>query len=178
MKFLSRLIFITLLGAGIGMFHQARQKRMPRVQVADEKQILLIGNGTEIESLDPHMVTGQPEHRIISAVFEGLVAPGAEDPDADAPGVAESWESADMQHWTFHLRKDEVWSDGTPLTAKDFLYAWQRILSPELGSQYAEMLYLLKGAASFNKGETKDFSSVGVKTVPNHSTGKSRRPVK
>jgi oligopeptide transport system substrate-binding protein len=169
MKFLSRLIFITLLGAGIGMFHQARQKRMPRVQVADEKQILLIGNGTEIESLDPHMVTGQPEHRIISAVFEGLVAPGAEDPDADAPGVAESWESADMQHWTFHLRKDEVWSDGTPLTAKDFLYAWQRILSPELGSQYAEMLYLLKGAASFNKGETKDFSSVGVIAPDEHT---------
>lgn len=169
MKLSPRLILIPLLAAGIWLFHQSRQDRPSRIQVADENQVLLIGNGTEIESLDPHMVTGQPEHRIISAVFEGLVGPDAVDPDADAPGVAETWESSDMQNWTFHLRKDAVWSDGTPLTAQDFLYAWQRILSPELASQYAEMLYLLKGAAAFNKGQTKDFSTVAATAPDDHT---------
>lgn len=169
MTWLKRFLVLALLVAGAVWFHQVRGHRLPRVAMADAQHILLLGNGTDLESLDPHMCTGQPEHRVITSLFEGLVAPDPGNPDADAPGVALSWDSPDFQNWTFHLRHDATWSDGTPLTAQDFLYAWQRILSPELAAQYAEMLYLLKGAPAFNKGETKDFSTVGA-TAPDDYT--------
>ncbi|MCB1225628.1 MAG: peptide ABC transporter substrate-binding protein [Verrucomicrobiales bacterium] len=158
----SRLLWIPFLVVGVGLFHHWRQSRPSRVAQADEAGILLIGNGTDIESLDPHMATGQPEHHVITTLFEGLVAPAADDPDADAPGVATHWQSADFITWTFHLREDALWSDGTPLTSADFLYSWQRILSPALASDYAPMLYLMKNAQAYNEGRLTDFAEVGA----------------
>ncbi|MCE9520280.1 MAG: peptide ABC transporter substrate-binding protein, partial [Verrucomicrobia bacterium] len=163
------LAAFAILVAGVISFHRERQTRPARVKLAADKGILLIGNGTDIETLDPHMANGQPEHFVITSLFEGLVAPDAEDPDMNAPGVALSWESQDFVKWTFKLRPEARWSDGKPITADDFIYAWKRILSPELASDYAEMLHLLKGAADFNKGNTKDFSTVGVKALDAHT---------
>ena len=163
MPWVLRVILPALLLGGLFLLHQQRQQRPSRVARATDQRTLLIGNGTDIESLDPHLVTGQPEHWVITSLFEGLVAPAADNPDAEAPGVAESWSSPDFQTWTFKLRPDAQWSDGTPITSADFLYSYQRILSPELGSHYAEMLHLMKGAAAFHRGETTDFSTVGVR---------------
>ena len=84
-------------------------------------QILNLGNGAEPEGLDPHVVTGVPEHNILAALIEGLVA---EDPKDlhPVPGVAERWEkSEDGLIWTFYLRKDAKWSSGDPVTAEDFV---------------------------------------------------------
>jgi oligopeptide transport system substrate-binding protein len=67
--------------------------------------------------------------------------------------------------YTFHLRNDAKWSNGDRLKAGDFVFSYQRILSPNLGSEYAYMLYCVKGAESFHKGEVKDFSAVGVVAV-------------
>jgi oligopeptide transport system substrate-binding protein len=169
MIWIKRLLLAALCLAAVLAFHHLRQQRPQRASVAAESGTLLIGNGTDIESLDPHLVTGQPEHHVITTVFEGLVAPGADDPDSDAPGIATSWSSPDFQTWTFKLRPEAAWSDGNPITSADFLYAFQRILSPELGSYYAEMLHLMKGAAAFNRGETTDFTTVGVSAPDPHT---------
>jgi oligopeptide transport system substrate-binding protein len=169
MIWIKRSLLAALCLAAVLALHHLRQQRPQRVTIATENRTLLIGNGTDIESLDPHLVTGQPEHHVITTVFEGLVAPGADDPDSDAPGVATSWSSPDFQTWTFQLRPDALWSDGTPITSADFLYAFQRILSPELGSYYAEMLHLMKGAAAFNRGDTTDFTTVGVRAPDPHT---------
>lgn len=169
MIWMKRLLLTALCLLAVVVFHHLRQQRPQRVTAAGEARTLLIGNGTDIESLDPHLVTGQPEHHVITTVFEGLVAPGADDPDSDAPGIAHSWSSPDFQTWTFKLRPEAVWSDGTPITSADFLYAFQRILSPELGSYYAEMLHLMKGAATFNRGDTTDFSTVGASAPDPHT---------
>ncbi len=169
MTWITRLIIIAALVAGVWGFDALRKTRPERVKLADENGVLLVGIGTDIETLDPHIATGQPEHFVIVSLFEGLVAPGVNDPDANEPGVALSWESQDQVTWRFKLRPEAKWSDGTPITSHDFLYAWQRILSPELASKYGEMLHLLKGAAAFNKGETKDFSTVGVKAPDDHT---------
>jgi oligopeptide transport system substrate-binding protein len=160
-----RILILAALIAGVVWFDHSRSQRPQRVQVAGENGVLLLGNGTDIETLDPQMATGQPEHHVITTIFEGLVAPAADDPDKDAPGVAASWEHRDFITWTFKLQPEARWSDGTPITSQDFLYAWQRILSPDLGSDYAPMLYLMKGAEAFHKGETKDFSTVGAKAL-------------
>lgn len=169
MPWVFRVFVLALLLGGLLLLHRQRQQRPSRVALASQNRTLLIGNSTDIESLDPHLVTGQPEHWVITSLFEGLVAPDAANPDAEAPGVAESWSSPDFQTWTFKLRPDARWSDGAPLTSADFVYSFQRILSPELGSHYAEMLHLMQGAEAFHRGETTDFSRVGVRAPDPHT---------
>ncbi len=127
--------------------------------------ILHMNNASEPENLDPHTVTGVPEHFILSALFEGLVNLAA-DGHTIVPAAAESWEvSEDGLTYTFKLREDGKWSDGSPVTTADFLYAWERILTPALGSDYTSMLYPMKNARAFQEGKITDFSQVGAKAI-------------
>ena len=140
--------------------------REREVDVAAKNGILLFGNGTEPKSLDPHLVTGVPENHIISSLLEGLIAYHPTNDLEPEPGVAESWQhNEDFTVWRFKLRDDARWSNGEPVTAGDFVYSWQRILSPELGSEYAEMLYVIRNGKEFHQGKTKDFGQVGVKAL-------------
>jgi oligopeptide transport system substrate-binding protein len=107
-------------------------------------------NGTEPKTLDPHLMTGQPEGRIASELFEGLTRRDAKSM-RPAPGVAERWElSPDGLRYTFHLRANARWTDGSPVTAEDFVYSWKRVLSPKLGSEYAYILFPVRFAEAFN----------------------------
>ena len=107
------------------------------VQLA-EKQTLVRNNGAEVQSLDPHKIEGVPESNVNRDLFEGLLVTDVE--GHPAPGVAEKWENKDFKVWTFHLRKDAKWSDGTPVTAEDFVYSWQRLGNPNTASPYARYL--------------------------------------
>ena len=136
----------------------------PPVEESIESKILYLGNGTEPKDLDPHTVTGVPESKILMALIEGLVIrhPEGKDP---LPGMAKQWQiSSDGKEYTFFLR-DAYWSNGDPVTAQDFVYAWNRMLLPSLGSQYPDMLYDIVNAEEFNKGLITDFSLVGVKAL-------------
>jgi oligopeptide transport system substrate-binding protein len=131
----------------------------------NSEQTYVFNNGAEPKTLDPHKMTGVPEHRIAMAMFEGLVNmhPATLQP---IPGCAEWWESnADGTVYTFHLRPKMTWSNGDPLTAADFVWSWQRALEPETLSQYADMFFAVEGAEDFNTGKTKDFGKVGVKAL-------------
>ena len=121
---------------------------------SDDISEFIIGNGAEPESLDPHLVSGVPEHRIMMGLFEGLVVPDPENARA-IPGVAESWEvSDDGTMYTFYLREDAVWSDGTPITAQQFVDSWLRILDPELAASYAWFPSIfLEGGEAYNAGD-------------------------
>lgn len=132
---------------------------------AGERRALRVGNGTEVQGLDPHTVTGIPEHRVLGTLFEGLVDvdPGTLEP---IPAVAESWTvSEDGRVYTFHLRDSARWSNGDAVTAGDFAYAWQRILTPALASEYGYMLHCIENARAFHEGRLSDFGQVGVKVV-------------
>lgn len=136
-----------------------------QVQLGGE---FVVSNGTEPESLDPHLIQGEPEHRLNYAFFEGLVENDPKSANA-IPGLAESWEiSDDATVITFQLRKS-TWSDGTPLTTKDVLYSWQRELDPTTGSPYAWFPQMfIKGAAEFSKGEIS-FDEIGVKALDDYT---------
>jgi oligopeptide transport system substrate-binding protein len=111
------------------------------VQLA-EQQSIVINNGTEVASLDPHKVEGIPESNIILNLLEGLVSTDAN--GHVVPAAAAQWENQDFKTWTFHLRPDAVWSDGSPVTAQDFVYSWQRLADPKTGSPYASYLQYAK----------------------------------
>lgn len=136
---------------------------------ATRNGILLYGNSSEPPSLDPHLNTANNGNNIITALIEGLITYHPSNDNLPEPGVAESWETEDSQNWIFHLRENARWSNGDPVTAHDFVYSYERMLSPALGAKYAQLLYLLKNAQEFNEGTLTDFSQVGAKALDDHT---------
>jgi oligopeptide transport system substrate-binding protein len=123
------------------------------------------GNGTEPQSLDPHIATGVPEHKIIIALMEGLVLKDRKTLEP-RPGVAKSWEiSDDGRVYTFHLRDNARWSNGDPHNAHDYVWSWWRALQPALGNLYAYMYFSIENAKEYYEGEISDFEQVGVKAL-------------
>ena len=160
--FCMTLCALVLFAAGCG-------KRETRVSSGDREQILYVGNGTEPQDLDPNIITGVQEFHILMSLLEGLVA---EDPVDlhPVPGVAESWESSpDGKIWTFHLRKNAKWSNGEPVTARDFFESYKRILSPGLASEYSYMHYIVHNAQAYNEGKIKDFNQTGYKVLDDYT---------
>jgi oligopeptide transport system substrate-binding protein len=140
-------------------------KRATNVERGLIDQELYIGIGSEPEALDPHIVSGVTEHYVLLSLFEGLTTVHPETLEI-LPGVAESWVVApDGLSYTFFLDPKARWSNGDPVTAGDFLFSYERILSPKLGAPYAYMLYSIRGAEAFNKGLSDDFSSVGLEAI-------------
>jgi len=140
-------------------------RRETRVEIADREQVLLKGNGTEPQELDPYLVTGVPEDQILLSLFEGLVT---EDPVDlhPVPGVAKSWDvSSDGKIYTFHLRENAKWSNGDPVTARDFLESYKRMLTPSLAAEYSYMHFVVKNAEAYNQGKITDFSQVGYQVL-------------
>ena len=136
-----------------------------RVAAGDRTQTIHVGNLAEPSDLDPQLITNANDAQIVLGLMEGLTAMDPKDAHP-IPGVAEKWEvSADSLTWMFHLRADARWSNGDPVIARDFAYAFQRILSPGLASEYAALLYCLRGAESFNTGKSADFATVGVRVL-------------
>ena len=119
-----------------------------------------------VTSLDPQTASNSAAELVISSLFEGLCRI---DEDGKAiPGVARSWEAnSDSTEFTFHLRRNAQWSDGTPLTAQDFVYGITRALSPATGSTPGDLL-LIRGAKSFAAGEG-DASTLGVVAEDEHT---------
>jgi oligopeptide transport system substrate-binding protein len=113
--------------------------------------VLNRGNGPEPKSLDPGLTDGIWEAQILGDMLLGLTTEDAE--SKPIPGAAESWEtSEDGLTWTFHLR-DHTWSDGVPVTADDFVFAWRRVLDPKTAAPYAYYLYPIKNARDVSSGK-------------------------
>lgn len=131
------------------------------------KNALRYSAGAEPQTLDPRKSTGLPEANIEAQIFEGLTAIGPN--GQPVPAVAESWTiSADGLHYKFFLRKNARWSNGDPVAAKDFEYAWKSALNPKLASEYAYQLYYLKNGEAYNKGFC-DETQVGVNALDAHT---------
>lgn len=140
-----------------------------RETVADRacrERTLLVGNSAEPKALDPQLVTGVPEHKVISALFEGLVADDPASDEAMPPGAALRWESNESNdRWVFHLRRDGRWSDGAPVTSHDFVFSYHRMLHPLLAAHYAGMVYFLQNAEAYNK-DRRGFILFGINPQP------------
>ncbi len=135
------------------------------VEVGNREKILHVGNGAEPRDLDPQIITAMTDSWLCQTLFENLVVP---DPQTGKPkgAAALRWEiSDDGLTYTFHLRPAAKWSNGDPVTAEDFRWSYERMLTPELATEYSYMHWVVKNAEKFNKGELKDFKQVGF-SVP------------
>ena len=130
--------------------------------------VLTYNNAAEPETFDPHLMSGQPDGRIARMLFEGLVTNNAQTL-AQEPGQAYRWNlSPDGLTYTFHLRSGLRWTNGDPVTARDFLWSWMRVLNPRTGARYASLLYPIKNAEAYNRGAV-DSTRVGL-AAPEDST--------
>ncbi|WP_241665098.1 peptide ABC transporter substrate-binding protein [Peribacillus simplex] len=130
-------------------------------------KVLNVNNSSEPGSLHPANAQGTHESWILEHTFEGLTKKTEE--GKIVPGSAESWEtSEDGLTWTFKLKDGLKWSNGDPLTANDFEYAWKYALKPETAADYAYQLYYLKGGEAYNSKKGKE-EDVGVKATDEHT---------
>lgn len=129
------------------------------------QQILRMTIGSLPGTIDPHQATDSPGIKVLAALNEALLTTDYQTFELK-PGVAESWQVLDEGlRYRFQLRDNAKWSNGEPVTAQDFVYSWQRMLSAGLGNQFALDYYVIKNAGPYHKGELKDFSQVGVKAL-------------
>ena len=166
---LGLLIRNALLIALSALVLSACGSRESNIESGNRDQILHWGNGAEPQELDPHIVTGVPEHHIIVALLEGLVAkdPATLEP---IPATAERWEiSADGTVYTFHIRSTARWSNGDALSAEDFVWSWWRALQPSLGNLYNYMYFPILNAEAYATGKLDDFEQVGIKALDSHT---------
>ena len=128
---------------------------------AESADYLGVMLGTNVMSLDTNLATDGDSFEVIADCIDGLMQMDAE--GAAVPALAESYDlSDDGLTYTFHLR-DAKWSNGTPVTANDFVFAWRRIA--QLAGEYAYMLDEIgniKGAAEIISGQESDLTTLGV----------------
>lgn len=131
-------------------------------------QTLKINLSAEPPTFDPAQAQDSQANTVLKTMYEGLARMN-DNGDAE-PAAAESWD-VDGTKYTFHLRKDAKWSNGDPVTASDFVFAWERVLSPNTtpAAPYAYQLYYIKNAQEYNEGTITDFSQVGVKATDDHT---------
>lgn len=153
-------VALVLTGCGGGA------PKISRPSCPTGKVCLEIGNSIDPSTLDPQKSTLVNEATIIRATFEGLYQ---DDPEGKAvPGLAaDAQTSPDGLTWTFKLRTSQ-WSDGKPVTAHDFVYAYRRILNPATGSSYAYLLYLLKNGQEISGGHAP-LESLGAEAPDDHT---------
>ncbi len=129
--------------------------------------------GSEPPSLDPCLATDSISIDMVENLFLGLTDLGFNvftNETEVRPELATSWEvSEDGLVWAFHMRKDVKWSDGKPVTAHDIEYAVRRTCDPATASNYAYVLYIIKGAKEVNTGEITDLSHIGVKAIDDYT---------
>ena len=146
------LFIITGCLIAAGCLASARNKSFFGQTEPPRENILRYVSGSEPESLDPQIPNLQNEARISLALFEGLAEydPKTSEP---VPALAERWDvNQDFSEILFHLRRDGRFSNGDPITARDFVYTIRRGLAPELGSRTASLAYPIKYAQAFNEG--------------------------
>lgn len=136
-------------------------------KTVDAAKTISLNAGMEPTGLNTLTSTYSIEFALFKHMYENLVT--LDDDDNTVPGAAESWDyDEDTLTYTFHLRKDGVWTNGDPVTAKDFEFAWSQALNPEVASDYAYFLYFIKNAEKYFNGEVT-WDEVGVKVVDDYT---------
>jgi oligopeptide transport system substrate-binding protein len=132
-----------------------------------QTQFLARGLDDEPRSMDPLFTNDVPGQRIADDLFEGLTTIDVS--GKAVPGVASSWEvSADGKTWTFHLRSQARWSNGAPITAKDFIYAWRREVDPKTGAASAQGLAPIEHALEIASGQAP-IDQLGAEAIDAHT---------
>lgn len=132
------------------------------------EQVLNLTSSSDIPSMNPALATDLVSFQVYQNVFEGLYKLDKDSQPVPALAEGEPEKSNDDKTWTIKLRKDAKWSNGDPVVAEDFVYAWRNVVDKDTGSEYAFIMYDIKNAEDINTGK-KDPEALGVKAVDDHT---------
>lgn len=159
---MSRRLLLCSLSSVLCLLAASCTRRESPAAAGIRTHTLLVGNGAEPGSLDPHLASILSDQIIVNALFEGLTLLD-ERTTRPLPAAAESWStSADGLVWTFRLRAGLAWSNGEPLTADDFLQSWRRALNPKVAADNAWYLFAIRNAEAYNSGKIADPAALGL----------------
>ena len=135
------LIPILVLAAVIWLAFQFSDSR--------ERPDVVFVTGSEVFTLDPQRMSYLGDMRMGSALYEGLVRLDLEH-GGFLPAAASDWSTTDDNRvWTFNLRPESRWSDGSPVTAHDFVWSWLRLLTPDTAADYSSLFFMIEGSRAF-----------------------------
>ena len=147
------------------LFGAGCTKRLTLVERGNRDQVLHLGNGAEPADLDPQTVLGIPESQILYSLFEPLTLLDPVDLHP-VPAASTGWEvSSDGLVYTFYLRPDARWSNGDPVTARDWVYSYRRLLTKGLAAQFSYNAFYVANAEEYLTGKITDFAQVGVREM-------------
>ncbi|MBU3092480.1 peptide ABC transporter substrate-binding protein [Clostridium sp. CM028] len=160
-KISATLLAVTL---GVSLLSGCGTKAAPEAN-GKVPQVITFNLGAEPKTIDPALSQASDSADVIGNAFEGLMR--LDDKDKPIPGMADRYEmSKDGLTYTFHIRSGAQWSDGKPVVAGDFEYAWKRVLKPATASVYSYQLFYLKNAQGYNESElAADKKTAGVKSA-------------
>lgn len=167
---MSRLRFLPLFIAVLAMLSACGERAgTERKYPAPPRDMVAINLGTDPQSLDPNIASDIPSAQVLNHLFEPLVRLDVD--GLPQPALATRWEhNDDFTVWTFHLRKDNIWHNGDPVTAKDFIYALRRIMDPATASTYSMMVYVfVKGGEEFFNSGADDSKPLGLRAIDDHT---------
>ncbi len=176
MKKLALILLVVVMSATLILSGCAQKPAQVTGDLAKDQTLKMDLGVSEPETLDPAMQQGVAEFNVATMMYEGLTR--MDDKNQPYQGVAEKWTvSADLLTYTFNLRKNAKWTNGDPVTAKDFEWSWKRAIDPRTGSPYAYQMYYIKGAEAANtldpkKDEAKikpALDAVGIKVVDDYT---------
>src|ERR1700678_4120214 len=137
-------------------------RRETLVESGIRDQVLHFGNKDEPADMDPQIDTASSTATLLISVFQGLVGFSG-DGLSILPGMADRWTvSPDGLTYTFHIRDGARWSNGEPLTSRDFLDSFMRALDPQLGCEDAGWAFPIRGARDFLEGRSTDPAKIGI----------------
>ncbi|WDD91167.1 peptide ABC transporter substrate-binding protein [Burkholderia sp. FERM BP-3421] len=159
---LTHAMTAVLAALALTTMHPASAVTVPANVALADQQDLTRQVPAEVESLDPAHIESWTANTVSLDLFEGLTRIAAD--GSVVPGVAQSWERKTPETWVFKLRRDAKWSNGQPVTAADFVYAWQRVADPKTGSKYTILIEFVKNATDIIAGK-QPVSNLGVRAV-------------
>ncbi|MCM3787922.1 peptide ABC transporter substrate-binding protein [Domibacillus indicus] len=128
-----------------------------------KENVLNLSETQDIPNMDSALATDAVSFAVMDSVMEGLYRLGEGDKAVEGMAEGEPQISEDGRTWTVKLR-DAKWSNGEPVTANDFVYAWRKALNPDTAAEYAYIMYDLKNAQAVNTGKMKP-EELGVKAI-------------
>ena len=161
---MKKRIFIAVLALAAAVFSSVTAQEKGDEAVAKPDEFVVGFNVLDLQ-LDPHHSIYSAEAQIFTAVYEGLFT---YDPNSLEPVRAacrSSSRSQDGKTYTFYIRDEARWSDGSPLLASDFRNAWLRALDPATKADYGEFFDVISGAHDYRTGKTSDPASVGISVI-------------
>ena len=160
-----KIIYLLFLSVSLVLASCSENKNLHNSNV----QELHISIGAAPQSLDPHVLTGVPELKVLAAISEPLVKLNLDTMTIE-PATAESWEISESGLiYTFKIRQTAHWSDGSAVTAHDFVFSWQRALMAAVAWQYATDYYVIKGAEEYHQSADPSPEMLGVTALNDHT---------